>query len=300
MVEIVFLQGGLGNQMFQYAFYLAKKYNNTKVRCDCSLLQGKNRPHNGFELGTIFGIADCENRIFNKLVAQVFIKINRIDKKWTRYLAFIFCLLRTNCIEDEMPSKYNKSRLLPNFPNGYCYFLGYWQSENYFKDIERDIRAIFRFDEYKISKHSKSVLQQIRKTVSVSVHIRRGDYLDVLNQKLYGGICTLEYYNEAISYFTTIYGHGVLFFIFSNDVEWVKSNFNISNMVIVDCNQKGDAWQDMFLMSKCTHNIIANSSFSWWGAWLNENEDKKVISPSRFMNIGDSNDIIPSDWIIIK
>lgn len=300
MVETVFLQGGLGNQMFQYAFYLAKKHNNEKVRCDYSLLQGKKRSHNGFELNIIFGIVDCKSKILNKLVAQVLIKINHIDKKCNLYWAFIFRLLKMEYIEDEMPSKYNRLRLFPNSRSGHCYFLGYWQSEKYFKDIKSDIYAVFKFDENKISKSSKCVLKQIKRTISVSVHIRRGDYLDIQNQKLYGGICTLEYYYNAISYFTTLYGQEIFFFIFSNDAEWVKCNFDIPNMVIVDCNQGENAWQDMFLMSKCTHNIIANSSFSWWGAWLNTNGNKKVISPSRFMNIGDSNDIIPSDWIVLK
>lgn len=299
MIEIVFLQGGLGNQMFQYAFYLSKRHSNMKIRCDYSLLQGQNRSHNGFELDDVFGIVDCKSNILNRWVVRALIKINHLDKKWKCYLFFIFRLLKVRYVEDEIPSKYDRLRLIPDAKGGCCYFLGYWQSEKYFKGIEREIRAIFRFKEDEISECSRSILYQIKKTQSVSVHVRREDYLNVQNQKLYGGICTLQYYYKAISYFTTLYGQEIFFFIFSNDAEWVKCNFDIPNMIIVDCNQGENAWQDMFLMSKCTHNIIANSSFSWWGAWLNTNDNKRVISPSRFMNIGDSSDIIPSDWIVL-
>ena len=132
MIEIVFLQGGLGNQMFQYAFYLSKRHSNMKIRCDYSLLQGQNRSHNGFELDDVFGIVDCKSNILNRWVVRALIKINHLDKKWKCYLFFIFRLLKVRYVEDEIPSKYDRLRLIPDAKGGCCYFLGYWQSEKYY------------------------------------------------------------------------------------------------------------------------------------------------------------------------
>ena len=91
----------------------------------------------------------------------------------------------------------------------------------------------------------------------------------------------------------------ITFFVFSDDIEWVKNNLCLSNCEYVECNVGINSWQDMFLMSQCKHNIIANSSFSWWGAWLNRNTNKIVITPSRFINLEENSDIIPDTWIRI-
>ena len=128
-----------------------------KIRCDYSLLQGQNRSHNGFELDDVFGIVDCKSNILNRWVVRALIKINHLDKKWKCYLFFIFRLLKVRYVEDEIPSKYDRLRLIPDAKGGCCYFLGYWQSEKYFKGIEREIRAIFRFKEDEISECSRSI-----------------------------------------------------------------------------------------------------------------------------------------------
>ena len=134
---------------------------------------------------------------------------------------------------------------------------------------------------------------------SVSLHIRRGDYLLPENRELFGGICTLDYYRRAIDYILDKVKNP-FFFIFSNDIVWVKENMNISNSLFITWNSGKDSWQDMFLMSKCKHNIIANSTFSWWGAWLNKNPQKIVISPSRFFNVSNNSDIVPDTWTSIQ
>ena len=134
---------------------------------------------------------------------------------------------------------------------------------------------------------------------SISIHIRRGDYLHPKFNHLYGNICTIEYYKEAITILQQKYAN-LHFYIFSDDISWVKENLPIVPSTYIDWNKKEDSWQDMYLMSQCKHNIIANSSFSWWGAWLNNNPNKTVICPSRFMNLNQQSDIVPEDWIQIQ
>ena len=111
-------------------------------------------------------------------------------------------------------------------------------------------------------------------------------------------ICTIEYYQKALTVICERVSQPS-FFVFSNDIAWVKEHINIPNSIYVNFNSGSDSWQDMFLMSQCKHNIIANSSFSWWGAWLNRNTNKIVITPSRFINLEENSDIIPDTWIRI-
>lgn len=178
------------------------------------------------------------------------------------------------------------------------FFLGYWQTEKYFCHIEKEIQATFEFKRELLSPETARFLRRIIETNSVSIHIRRGDYLSEINQGLYGGICTEMYYAKAITYICNKIDQPS-FFVFSNEIDWVKNNVDIPNPTYIDFNNGADSWQDMFLMSQCKHNIIANSSFSWWGAWLNRNTNKIVITPSRFINLEEDSDIIPDTWIRI-
>lgn len=142
------------------------------------------------------------------------------------------------------------------------------------------------------------ILDKLREGFSVSVHIRRGDYLAPENNLVYGNICTLEYYHKAILYIRE-HIEGATFFLFTNDTDWVHENLYEEGMVIVDCNQGTDAIYDMYLMSQCDANIVANSSFSWWGAWLNQKNDKIVLAPHKWRNRHDVRDMICEDWIKI-
>ena len=135
----------------------------------------------------------------------------------------------------------------------------------------------------------------IHQTHSVSIHVRRGDYLSETNQKIYGRICTLDYYKKAIRYFEEKY-EDVTFFVFSNDLEWAKENLEMKKSCFVDCNTEETAIYDMYLMSECRDNIIANSSFSWWGAWMNSHEEKEVIAPSKWLNTVEVRDIWCEGW----
>lgn len=287
----VLLQGGLGNQMFQYAFYLAIKRINPNIECDCSIVKYYN-DHNGFELENIFNIkvqqsklTFCISKILNR---YTFLQKKRIES----YTGF-------KLIKDSIPSIY-MPKLLKEQKHFRTYYLGYWQTESYFNHIAYDIRKKFKFDESKLSDESRLVAKEIQTNTSVSIHIRRGDYLLDKNINLYGSICTIEYYNKAISLIQNKHPE-CHFYIFSDDYEWVKKNLQINrNVTYINFNKGKDSWQDMYLMSLCKHNIIANSSFSWWGAWLNSNPNKIVICPSKFINSNSKSDIIPENWLTIE
>lgn len=199
-------------------------------------------------------------------------------------------------IKDTIPSLFIPQCL--KLHSGLVLYCGFWQTEKYFLDIEHEVREAFTFNPKLLSQQTKQFEVQIRNTNSVSVHIRRGDFLTRENIFLYGNICCLDYYKKAIEKMVGIVPLS-RFFVFSNDVDWCKKHLEFCNPIYVDCNKREDSWQDMYLMSQCKHNIIANSSFSWWGAWLNKNPQKVVIFPSKFMNQGLSQDIISKSWIKI-
>ena len=286
-MNVIFLQGGLGNQMFQYAFYLARKRKGDKVDYDCGLLS-VNKQHNGFELDKLFSVRyrTCKFRV---LLLRIVLLVRRKSKILSQIM---FSCFNFRLIEDAMPSVFEPSLLVTQ----QAFYYGYWQTEKYFMDIEKDVKHIFTFPLSLLSERTVECRNLICTSNSISVHIRRGDYLKSNNIGLYGGICTLEYYEKSIGYMNERISDPV-FIVFSDDMEWVKRNLQISDAVYVNWNQGADSWQDMYLMSQCRHNIIANSSFSWWGAWLNRNCNKIVVSPGQFLNVGDSKDIISNGWI---
>jgi hypothetical protein len=285
-MKIVKVLGGLGNQMFQYSFYksLQERFNTIKV----DLSEFKNyQLHNSYELGRIFNISVEESTFLSNLLIGSANRdlISRVTKKLIG--------LRSSYYEQSSPSVFDPN-IYTNLAN--CYLDGYWQNERYFKNIEQQIRKDFAFPKLKDSKNQR-LLEKVSQGISVSIHVRRGDYVD---HPLLGNICTEEYYQLAVNYFSEQYD-GVKYIVFSNDQTWCKNNLNIKGTsTYVDWNVQEDSFKDMQLMSYCTHNIVANSSFSWWGAWLNSNMDKKVIAPKRWFNTSHNiNDIVPGEWTII-
>src|SRR5438445_13818663 len=147
---------------------------------------------------------------------------------------------------------------------------------------------------------SQNFLKQINNTTAVSVHVRRVDYVANAGAAAYHGTCDTAYYRESIEYVVQRVSNPT-FFIFSDDPEWVKSEFKFEFPIVpVIHNRQVAAYEDMMLMSRCAHNIIANSSYSWWGAWLNRNPDKVVVCPKRWFKIGkDTKDLYLENWAII-
>jgi hypothetical protein len=205
-------------------------------------------------------------------------------------------LKRKFCNIKEKHFNFDKSVL---FLRDDIYLQGYWQSEKYFKDISHIIRREFTLRE-PLSEASQQIAQKIKTSAnSVSLHIRRGDYISNPTTNSVHGVCSLRYYQECVQVLNEKVGD-VSLFVFSDDPVWVKENLSYKySMIFVNHNGVEHAFEDMHLMSLCQHNIIANSSFSWWGAWLNNNPHKVVLAPKHWFRKEDidTKDLIPDNWI---
>lgn len=172
------------------------------------------------------------------------------------------------------------------------YVDGYWQSEKYFSDIADEIRKLYTFP-VSDKLNNIQLAEEMQHCTSVSIHVRRGDYLGgfpVMNEK---------YFFPAMDYFIRNY-MDVHFYIFSNDIPWCREHLaSEAPMTFVNWNTGDDSLFDMWLMTQCKHNIIANSSFSWWGAWLNQHPDKCVIAPNVWFNTIETPDVYADDWKVI-
>lgn len=181
-----------------------------------------------------------------------------------------------------------------------CIYRGFWQSDKYFKHCEHDIRKQFTFlpfDEPKNIEYSEKMANEN----SVAIHLRKGK--DYLASDLMGkGLCGADYYMRAIQYIRERVNNPV-FYVFTDNPSWVKENLPQFEYILVDWNEVTGkkSFRDMQLMTCAKHNIIGNSTFSWWGAWLNTNKDKIVIAPKKFFNpINDffaESDIVCDDWV---
>jgi len=291
-IVIVRLQGGLGNQMFQYAFavLLAKK-NGTGVFLDKNFFSLREKkvgftPRN-FELN-IFGNKYLEATHSQLLSFYNLSFLDKIKKK-----------LRLNYpkIYNESVFGFNQSALNIKAP---VYLNGYFQSSKYFIGYEELIKHLFLFPINELDILNKELLTTIKNANTISVHIRRGDYAEDKVTQQFHGCCSIEYYQKAIAVLMNRYSDFTLVF-FSDDVNWVKEQFE--NLpypkLFINNNSAENSWKDMLLMSSCTHNIIANSSFSWWAAWLNENTEKTVIAPKKWFEAKelDTKTILPEEWI---
>lgn len=298
MKSTIIYQGGLGNQLFQYAFQKHLEQNGILTTANTYDYKKINE-HNGFELSKLWGISDNPSALDYYLFKILFFFFCRSSQNIiykSIYKIISFCTKRIvtedNYIE-ETNICYSK------FHNAIIYY-GYWSAPKFFSSIKDSITDIIKFDESMVSEKTRNILSWIEENNNVvSIHIRRGDYLQGKNKDIYGGICTDEYYKNAIEYICQKLDNPK-FLIFSNDMDYVRTNFDIPQSKIVDFNQKSDSWQDLFIMSKCHHNIIANSTFSWWGAYLNENSNKIVITPTKFNNIDSNTDIILQEWVKIS
>jgi hypothetical protein len=283
------LKGGLGNQMFQYA--IARKLSvmfNTDVVLDTNFFSNQKLRRYGlsnFKLRQRF-ITDHQRKIFGLLTQH------GIERLYYKILIKIYDPVYI------LENQFNYDVNVFQKARRNTYLDGYWQTEKYFYDIRNILLEDFSF---KIQPTNKNLefLKLIKSVNSVSIHIRRGDY--VWNEKTHNfhGTCDIEYYYNAIELIAKKIGNPVLF-IFSDDIQWVKQNFKSSfEYHIVDINNGNADHEDLRLMSLCKHNIIANSSFSWWGAWLNTNKSKIVIAPKKWFALNDINysDVIPENWI---
>lgn len=188
---------------------------------------------------------------------------------------------------------------LPELKGEIIYLAGLWQNEGWFAPVTNLIRHEFTFPP--IADDANAALsRQIQSTNAVSLHVRRGDYLTEPNFASVAHVCSIEYYERAVAYIASRVPIPV-FYIFSDELDWVKQHLVIPYpCVYVDANEGGKNYEDMRLMSLCRHHIIANSTFSWWGAWLNAKPDKIVIAPEKWLpksNGAAARHVIPPNWI---
>lgn len=288
---IIKINGGLGNQLQQYAMYDKLRSLGKNVKVDISWFQkemGKASRRNleldyfqgvSYEACTEQEMSDILGKrdVFCKVLEKLHLKEKHLYVEHQMYDTGIF----------ELDNKVLE---------------GYWACEGYWGERIPELRKQLVFPKSDNPKNEK-MLKKIKNTESVSIHIRRGDYLNPENQAIYGGICTDEYYEKAISYMEKKLW-SPHFFIFSDDAEYAKKTYTKENYTVVDINHGQDSFYDMYLMGCCKHNICANSTFSFWGARLNENPYKLMIRPLKQRNTCDW--YVPEimkqlwkDWIMI-
>jgi hypothetical protein len=287
------LEGGLGNQMFQYAAgrSLAIKHN-TNLLLDVSSLGKRNRvTHREYELDCFGhkGIIASKNQVKSIPRARILAPFSKLIGPWTAYV--------------EKKSGFNE--VFEQLPDQ-SYLIGFWQSCRYFSSAAVDVCNDFARTK-DLSSKSKLVLEKISILhSSVSMHIRRGDYISSPKAASHHGSLDLNFYRTAIENISHKIGQPN-FFIFSDDIAWCRENFSyLKNVSFVDHNYGRDSWQDIILMSHCKHSIIANSSFSWWAAWMGDQRYNKssriVIAPNRWFLTKNNSSLIdrfPSSWTLI-
>ena len=290
---IVKIMGGLGNQMFQYAFARALSNKGKRVLLDCSgfLSQTNGDTIRAYELDKFNIKIDKASK--NQIVPYY--------NKLQQFLYYIGRITGTKLSKIFMEKKHCYILELLDLDNKY--FIGYWQTEKYFESIRNELLNELSFESSfntcLLSEKNKELRKEIlSEKNAVAVHVRGGDYNTPKNKSTYGNICTKEYYQKALEYIEKNTQEAA-YYLFTNDVDFAKEimPLNNQNIKIVDWNLGDDSWIDMYMMSICKHNIIANSSFSWWGAWLNQNIDKIVIAPAKWQNGEDIEDIVPDKWI---
>lgn len=292
---IIQMAGGLGNQMFQYALYKQLKSMGKNVKMD---------DEEGFR-------EDAKREPSLAPFGIVYDRASREEiRKITDSSPSIPAKIRRKLLGRKKRAYFEESKRFQTkiFEWDNIYLEGYWQSEKYFADVAEELRQeyclehILRQKEagYGFSAQAQHYLEQIEQSESVSLHIRRGDYLLPENQTLFGNICTDEYYRQAMERVQKNVPECV-FYLFTNDRAWAKEwmqTIQMENpnrkMILVELPDGRD-YEELMLMSRCKHNILANSSFSWWASYLNENPAKIVLVPDKWLNGWDCQDIYRAD-----
>lgn len=280
---IIKLSGGLGNQMFEYALYQSLKAKGKEVKIDdtSDYRAADRRP---MQLG-ILG-AQYERAAEEEIVQYTDSSMKMTDRIRRKLTG------RKTLAYREKDMEYDPEV----FERDPVYLEGFFQSEKYFADVRQEVRNSFTFPDLKLTENYRNYLKMIEDANAVSIHVRRGDYLAASHNGIYEGICTVDYYERAIAYIRERCPDAV-FFLFTNDVEWTKQNLSGDGRIIVEGGTEDTGYMEMYLMSRCRHHIIANSSFSWWGAWLNDSKEKIVAAPSRWLNGKECRDIYTEDMV---
>lgn len=267
-MKIITFWGGLGNQIFEYAYYkwLQAKYPKDKIYGYYPAIGLA--AHNGLEIDKRFEVALPPTSGLSNLIGNVLFNLGRVCRRF--HLPFLM-----TCNMD-------------NERYGSIFHCDYWQDRKY------EVPGFaMRFRLQGLDRQNYSLLSKMEGSNTIAVHVRRGDYLNPGVTSIYGGICTDEYYRKAIDRISAIVKNP-MFLFFSDDSEYVRQTFCLENMIVVDWNKGEKSIFDMYLMSKCKYMILANSTFSYWAARLNE-EVKTVICPNRWTN-SNPTEIILDKW----
>jgi hypothetical protein len=288
---IVKLMGGLGNQMFQYAAArsLAWKHG-TSLKMDLTFLESDQE-------GNTLRIFELDNFCISAGIAsswEIALLSGRSSTKLRSAAASILHKLAGFTLYGEKWFQFDP--IVLRLPDN-VYLEGYWQSERYFADNKEIIRKEFTL-KTPLEGLNQNVAEEILAVNAVSLHVRRGDYVSDKKISEQHGVCDLEYYRRAIDRVVQTL-KDPCFFVFSDDPEWVADNIKLRQPVRYISHNGSMAHEDLRLMSMCKHHVIANSSFSWWGAWLSTCHEKLVISPNKWFNSYNLNtkDLIPKAWI---
>ena len=288
-MKIVNIIGGLGNQMFQYAFAYALHMRNPEeqVLIDTSLFHGYSL-HNGFEIERLFGLRlpIARKKDLRRVIHYIpYYPLSRLARKILPSPKSLY-----------LDPNYLSFDSVAMMQHGDKYYDGYWQTEKYFGDIRDTILDLFSF-KTELRPSSRDMAEQILTTNSVAIHVRRGDYTKSPNYK---GICDLDYYERAINKAKELITNP-RFFIFSDDLPWCRIHLppliGAAEVVYVEGNVGINCSDDMRLMSFARCNVLANSSFSWWAAYLNQRCGRFAIAPSKWVNEVESKDVYLDSWI---
>ena len=290
-MRIVKMSGGLGNQMFQFALYeaLRRQHPEERVLLDLRCFKGYHK-HRGFELDKVFGISFEEASWWE--VAKIAypypnFQCWRIGSRLLPPRKTMLCEQPNFALEPDAVTR-----------KGDTYYDGYWQHEEYFKAIRGELLELYSFPTFSDERNQK-LAQRLSETKSCSLHIRRGDYL---TDPLRKGTIGTDYVVRAIDRMRNEVKPDC-WCLFSDDANWTRDHviplLPESDLVLVDWNGDDRSVNDMHLMSLCQYHIIANSSFSWWGAWLSERQEKCVIAPDFWMTGKNVCSPVPEGWIKI-
>ena len=285
---VVYIAAGLANKMFQYAFSRGLMSHGLDVFLDQTSFQ----PEWSFEdiaLEEVFPNIEIQNAP-NIMFSLAYNKdlLSRISRRMSAFFPNNRYLMERPFIYDELIYKKATSN---------CIFCGLWQTELYFNFCEKDVRRNFVFTPFQDDQNIQ-LAEKMKNENSVSIHIRKG--ADYLKRNIWDGTCSVEYYNQAINYLKEHVSNPV-FYLFTDNPKWVEENLKDIDYKLVDWNPVSgkQSYRDMQLMSYAKHNIIANSTYSWWGAWLNNNPQKIVVAPKIWFTpkIEKAPYIIPERWI---
>jgi len=286
---IVRLIGGLGNQLFQYALGRRIAYmHNVPLKLDISGFENyKLHKYSLSHFNIMAGIASLDDVAPFRDKKGIGGLMSRVVERFQPYY-------RRTVVRERFFHFDPKILKLPRA----VYLEGYWQTEKYFNDIDAVIRQEL-IVKSQPSQVNIAMAERIGQVPAVSVHIRRGDFISDVDTNRFHGMCSSDYYNMAVEKIAQMVGKPH-FFIFSDDPQWTQDNLKLKYPVtFVTHNSANEDYEDLRLMSLCKYHIIANSTFSWWGAWLKTAADKIVLAPRKWFNKPgiDTRDVLPDSWI---